>query len=159
VDADDLERLLRLWLLFPEAEGNAEPLSGGRAAAGKTLMERESSVEVDITALMAYVSAPGDLAEYVAIYIQQAQQDLARLTAACTDGDSTEWIETAHRMKGGAGMAGARRLQMLCARAQEMNPATAQARRNMLEEISAAFESAQEYLLQQARKEPPDAAA
>jgi signal transduction histidine kinase/NO-binding membrane sensor protein with MHYT domain/DNA-binding NarL/FixJ family response regulator/HPt (histidine-containing phosphotransfer) domain-containing protein len=159
VDADELERLLRLWLLFPAAEGNTEPLSDGRAAAGKTLMERETGVEVDITALMAYVSAPGDLAEYVAIYIQQAQQDLARLTAACTDGDSTEWVETAHRMKGGAGMAGARRLQMLCARAQEMNPATAQARRNILEEISAAFESAQEYLLQQARKEPPDAAA
>lgn len=161
VDADDLEDLLRLWLLFPtekKAAAANPPLPDGK------FFSPADGPEVDMGVLNAYVSTPGELAEYIGIYVQQAQQDLARLPAACTDGENMDWVETTHRMKGGAGMAGARRLQALCTHAQQMNPATAEERRSMLAGITAALASAEDYLMSQVQtqaqaEEPPDAAA
>lgn len=84
--------------------------------------------------------------ELIQLYIEQSDLNIEHLELNCVDGLSNEWVEAAHKLKGGSTSVGATQLQSLCAKAQDMNPATAEQRRNMLQEIKDAYSSVKEAL-------------
>jgi HPt (histidine-containing phosphotransfer) domain-containing protein len=94
---------------------------------------------VNIAALRGLVDTEEELSQYAVVFLTQAQKDIEALSRLCADGHSSAWVDTAHRLKGAAGMAGARRLHEICARAQSMNPSTRETRAVMLTCIRKAF--------------------
>ena len=154
IDSEEFEKMLSTWIILPAAMPAEPDAAAGASPDAASLTPVEA---VDISVLMEYVDTPEDLAEYVGIYLQQAEADLSRLPDTCTEGDNPEWVALAHRMKGGAGMAGARRLQALCAQAQAMNPAPAAERRRILGDIRAAFEDTRRFLQKQLPAAPDTA--
>lgn len=83
--------------------------------------------------------------KYSAMFLTAAREDLAKIAAALRDGDIAGVGKLAHRIKGSAGMIGARRFADSCARLEEQvrradAAAAAELLAAMLEEIEAVAE-------------------
>lgn len=125
IDADELRAVLGQWIIFPEdANGH-----------GETLQQADTGAPVNLALLEEYADTPEDVKRFVQTFIRQSNEGLKILQEHCIDGDSKDWMEAAHKLKGGAGMIGAKKLQTLCAQAQEMQTSTAKKRDEILKEI------------------------
>jgi HPt (histidine-containing phosphotransfer) domain-containing protein len=90
--------------------------------------------------LADYIHSADEMKEYVGIYLTQAEADLHDLSALCTEGGCA-FAETAHRMKGGAEMAGAYHLAALCSCAQDMDLSRKKDRVELMADIRREFDA------------------
>ena len=96
---------------------------------------------LDLTILRSYSENNIHLErEFVLTFIEQATQHMEQLMKHCVDGESTEWRDAAHLLKGGAAMLGAMQLKEICAAAQEMLNTSLAERSRILEKIVAAYQ-------------------
>lgn len=100
----------------------------------------------DLTLLSDYAETPEEMREFLETFIATGNECLEGLAEHCIEGHCTPWAEAAHKLKGGAGIVGARKLQELCAQAQDMEHATAEERKNALKEIETEFNAVKIYL-------------
>ncbi len=141
IDADELKYILSQWIILDVQEDE-----DGEDTSKPTSNSGQSKPPVDLSALKAYAETDEDLRLMVNVFIKQAEHDIKTLAENCTGGHNTAWVEIAHKVKGGAGTAGAAALQDLCATAQDMETATLKQRAAILEQINQAFHEAKEYL-------------
>lgn len=106
----------------------------------------EPAPPADLSGLRDFIHNLDELKEYVGIFLAQTAGDLDILARNCTAGENREWAETAHRMKGTAGMAGAMALHKSCADAQALKMAAAEDRAAALARIRTALEEVRDYL-------------
>lgn len=78
--------------------------------------------------------------EFVSIFMKQSTDHLQKLVQACVDGVSVDWKEAAHSLKGGAATLGAMKMRAVCAQAQEMVDSTREARLDMVQAVTRAFQ-------------------
>jgi len=93
---------------------------------------------IDLSGLRRFADSEDELRSFMDIFISQAEETLAALREGCEAGDAV-WMAAAHKLKGGAGTLGAAQLHELCAKAQEMEAATAAARHVILKNIETAY--------------------
>lgn len=139
VDSDELKAILGQWVIF---DGQAETQETAAESAGRG---EDLPPCVDLSALRNYADTPEESRAFVDAFSNQSEADLKALRAACVDGESKAWRETAHKLKGGSGVAGAFVMRELCSEAQEMLVATAAERQAKCREIEAAFEAAKAF--------------
>lgn len=84
--------------------------------------------------------------EFIAIFLQQSDKQIAALDTLCVDGHCQEWSEYAHALKGGAGGVGAIRLKELSAQAQSMVNAKASDRTALLNAIRTEYTEVKSHL-------------
>jgi CheY-like chemotaxis protein/HPt (histidine-containing phosphotransfer) domain-containing protein len=128
IDADALQAIISGWIELPEP------------AAEKT-------APVNLTLLKSF--AGGDRSEemrFVSIFVSESEKTLGVLARDCTEGENSQWVEAAHKLKGGAAGMGAESLRSLCAQAQDMRVARASDRLAMLGRITDEMGRVRKYL-------------
>jgi signal transduction histidine kinase/CheY-like chemotaxis protein/HPt (histidine-containing phosphotransfer) domain-containing protein len=80
------------------------------------------------------------------VFITESDINISELTENCVDGFSNKWTEVAHKLKGAASNVGAVMLQELCGKAQDMETATLEQRRALLEKIIISYSKVKEAL-------------
>ncbi|MEX0828249.1 MAG: ATP-binding protein, partial [Haliea sp.] len=151
VDIDYLREILGQWIVLTDPHGGGTEKTAAEKAPDEEKEKEKAEEEqqpVDLAVLKAYTDTPEELKQYIDVFITQAANDLKILAQHCTDGENKAWVQTAHKMKGGAGMAGAAYMQRLCARAQAMDNAPLKERAALLKEIGDAFKKAKAFLEQ-----------
>jgi len=140
VDVDQLQNILNQWIDLDETEHSSK----------KTDIEQVEDTKdqppVGLAALESYADTPEEMQQYISVFLNQTEKDLKILAEHCQGGENKNWVETAHKLKGGAGMAGALHMQQLCARAQALNDATLEERTALLEDIQQAFKEVKDFL-------------
>lgn len=134
IDPDELNLVFSRWFTLPEKK---KPEDGGKGAPAGV---------IDLAALAQFAGEGEDIRPMIGIFLDQSDGMIGELRATCTDGESAAWSETAHKLKGGAAMLGAKKLAALCDRAQAMEDATAQERREISDEILSAYEEVKDFL-------------
>lgn len=119
-----------------------------RAAAVLPLTEQFPPV--DLTNLRSF--SDGDKKEecrFIALFIQQNSETLERLRVNCVDGESTEWVEAAHLIKGASASIGATYLCTIAEKAQNLTVGTAEDRRKHLLAMTEETERVRLFLISQ----------
>ncbi|MDD3288945.1 MAG: Hpt domain-containing protein [Alphaproteobacteria bacterium] len=73
--------------------------------------------------------------ELFLVFIKCGEESIATLSGMCADGDSPDWKEHSHSLKGEAANLGAVRLATICQASQMACAATADEKRAILEKI------------------------
>lgn len=133
VDTDDFRAILERWFIISDEKKT-------NSQKGKNKNDKETIIDFSI--LEDYADTPEERQEFCHIFFTRTEEGLAKLQEHCTEGANDNWVEIAHKLKGGAGMIGAIHLHSLCAQAQGMEEATARERSIMLENIRFAYEHA-----------------
>ena len=91
---------------------------------------------------------PMTLKTFIDVFLRQSEESIALLTRSCVDGTNQNWVEASHKLKGGAGMVGAKRLRAFCERAQNMQSATSRERKLLLNDIVEEYGEVRKLLMQ-----------
>lgn len=87
--------------------------------------------------------------EMIAMFVTQGHAQIEALSLLCVDGDSEDWTETAHALKGTAGSVGSEKMRVQCAMAQDMFTATAEERKKRLAQITHEYARSKAFLIAQ----------
>ncbi|TAL27108.1 MAG: response regulator [Alphaproteobacteria bacterium] len=128
LDPAELQDVMGRWVTFDnEPEERRKPPSAKDGAL------------FDISLLEKLASNKDALRQLVAKFIEQSEDMLKILKDNCRGGMNENWVEAAHKLKGGAALLQAEDFTALCERAQEMETASAQDREEILGKIQGAF--------------------
>ncbi|MCB1580288.1 MAG: PAS domain S-box protein [Rhodospirillales bacterium] len=145
IDSNEFKEILAQWIALPDKKGSQG--SGGNKDNEKIGDEEEKTeTPVNMEFLEEYADTPEEIKEFIQVYIEQSDESLDALEKHCVEGESRDWMETAHKLKGGAGMVGAQVLRDLCAEAQNMLDATKEAREDILKQIKDEYQKVKQYL-------------
>lgn len=129
INSDELKHVLARWVNFPE-ESMAENKGG---------TEKSHDALFDIELLKTYTDNHEEAVSFLSIFLSQSAETIEILRQNCVAGQSPEWKEAAHKLKGGAAMIEAEHLRALCETAQSMGNVSQDKRLKMLTEIESAF--------------------
>ncbi len=146
IDADELKEVLMQWVKIEE-NGQVDQTSDLKPAKKKATSSHD--VPVDMELLKEYANSDADIKLFVDTFIQQSEESTKILCDHCVDGANDNWVGAAHKLKGGAGMLGAKTLHRLCAEAQKISSGTADERKVVLDSIMKEYESVKKYLSEQ----------
>lgn len=145
VNLDVFKKVLSLWIDFdakPETP-NVEIIKEEKMPS-----EQEKKIPLDLTNLKS--NSMGDeefLKEMIALFVSQCEEQISELKTFVVDGDSHEWVETSHALKGSAATVGAEDMRLTCAEAQKTNPSTIDIRQGLVNKIESQYEEVKAYLL------------
>ncbi len=135
VEIEVFKQKLSQWIDFDRAPQNEIILE-----AEDVINEDEEIPPVNLDNLIS--NSHGDdefVKEMLVLFAEQATEQLARLKNFCVDGESKEWVETSHALKGTAGAVGAEDMRLICATAQKTPNATVEERQMLVENIEAEY--------------------
>lgn len=136
INLEEFKNILEQWIIFTH----------DKEARSFTPPKNPQSKPVDINILKEYAETDDDIGVFADIFLTQSEDSLRLLKENCTDGENIEWIESAHKLKGGAGMFGAKKLYEICSEAQEMINASANQRKIIMDSILQEFKAVKNYL-------------
>lgn len=131
LNPDELRYIFERWVTFADEIGE-------RAVNED---ESDSEEDYDLTLLNQFASNEEDSRRFIEIFLEQSDHILTLLQKYCRDGECNDWVEAAHKLKGGAAMIKAKRLSHLAAQAQAMRHASSFERKKILTRIEAAYEN------------------
>jgi CheY-like chemotaxis protein len=137
-EISEFKRKLSPWVQFPVVEDGVNGIG--------------SSNEIPANMELLNASSMGDkgyIQTMLELFVSTAAEQIEILAAHCHDGVSQEWMETAHSLKGTAGVVGASRMLRLAAEAQAMENATATARKEKCANLQAEYDKVKKYLIRQ----------
>lgn len=132
IDSDIFKSTLERWFKFTEVEAHSVGSDKGKAL--------DSLVDVvDMSQIEEYVDTQEEFQSFYDMFVSNTNVSIDALEEECVDGESENWVEITHKMKGSAGMIGAVQMESLCDEAQSMVNSTASRRREMLVSIEQAY--------------------
>ncbi len=138
-----LRQVLSHWLIFRDDKNLEEHSHTDNKSDALT----DCLPPVDLTHLKEYTDGdPEEEKDLIRIFLSQSTESLNILKAHCLNGECQAWMEAAHKMKGGAGMIGAEKLQTLCDQAQQMLDADAVERKDIFGKIKTVYEDVETFL-------------
>lgn len=161
-DLDFFKAKLSRWIDFGEDVQGEEQDASGKDADDITLDDEQIDLPdglsppsepidltepVDLTNLRE--NAMGDeefVQEMIGMFVQQAQSHLEKLKPLSqVSGDSPEWVEISHALKGTAAGVGAEKMRKLCEAAQDMDAESTDTRSEILINIEEQYQLAVGY--------------
>lgn len=101
----------------------------------------------DLSYLHEYMEGDQEaIRELIVVFHETFQENMEQLKTNAVEGESTEWTELAHKLKGAAAFIGAHDLSSHCALAQKMKVATSAERKKVFNNIDLRYQEAAEYL-------------
>jgi len=126
------------WIKFGNLSSNPHNTSQNVVESlDKNLPVLETSVLDSFFADKSNHSA--EVKELVDIFNEQTQLHLQKLSTLLIDGESKEWREISHLVKGGAAIIGARKLAGIAAISQKMENSNKIDRENVFKELQDAY--------------------
>ena len=151
VNVETLRNVLGQWVIFSEEdiahdiEDNQEDTPEENAEDnGSENMENEAPADISI--LENFADTPEEMKHFIEVFEQQSEESLSILEEHCKDGVCEQWVEAAHKIKGGASMVGAAQLVHLCELAQAMNEASQEERETLYQSILEEYQTVTAYL-------------
>jgi len=135
IDAYDLKTIMEQWIIFTAQAKNKIANNNKRQKA-----------PVDMDVLKQYADTNEEIDYFKNMFLQQCEDSLQTLEENCQDGPNKQWVESAHKLKGGTGMFGAKRLYKICAAAQTMENATKQERKLILKDMMHEYKAVKDFL-------------
>ena len=121
IDDQKLKKLLSQWINFEVVAMDTE-----QEVADIGLQYQNI---VDFSIIKSFSEGDVEMEkEFISVFLMTSQESLQQLSNSCIDGENHEWIEAAHKLKGGAGNVGANKLRELCAVAQDMTSSSREER-------------------------------
>jgi two-component system, sensor histidine kinase len=142
IDAKQLRHVLERWVVFPDEQSPAAVVSDANST-------KKDIVPVEMSVLNGFAEDKNDLKRIIDMFKDQSEKSLRIMADHCLSGESSEWVDAAHKLKGGAGMIGAKYLQMMCAHAQQLATTSAEDRRAQFAKIKIEYTRVKEFLAQQ----------
>lgn len=138
IDVDELRKVLQKWFILPDEEGE---ICGDRDEREPDIIDQsaEDIIVLDKDAIKDYADTDEEMKGLAELFIEQTRGSFDLLKSHCVNGESAEWCEIAHKMKGGAAMIGAIHLAQLCDEAQAMSDASSESREDKYEDLYNAF--------------------
>jgi signal transduction histidine kinase/DNA-binding NarL/FixJ family response regulator len=136
VDKKKFAEILGRWIEFP-----------GKAAKEAAQSKNDGPPPVDLAHVREF--SGGDAAaerQFVAVFTEETDRDIALLKQNLTDGVNKVWSETMHRLKNSFGLMGSESLRLLCEQGQHMLDATADARIALLDDVLVSYDDVREFL-------------
>lgn len=130
IDSGKFVEILSHWIEFEQKPEMKKPSS----------QAKKKFETLDKEALDGYAETDEEKTGFYEMFAINADTLIEELEAHCIDGESKEWIDFSHQLKGGAGMIGACELARLCALAQDMETNSAAERTDILVKIKQEFE-------------------
>lgn len=146
IDSDEFKRILGFWIDFDTTEDGEQPPQKPASVHAVSQKVKDTKPPANIANIQDFSSDMNDINTFYTLFVSQTEESLEQLAAQCIDGENKSWSEIAHKIKGGAGMMGAEKLQSKAALAQEMFDATAQERQDILAELTSLYEEARDYI-------------
>lgn len=138
INIDELKEVLGQWIRFTVTENSI--------VKEKNMTDNER-VDVDLAQLRTFTDGDKDTErEFIHVFIEQSDDNIKELHRSMTVNDSKVWTEVAHMLKGGAGGIGAETLRLLCDKAQHLDPAAADERVSLFEQISLEYGRVKKFL-------------
>ena len=156
IDSDEFKRILGFWIDFNTTEDGEQPPQTPASVHAVSEKVKDTKPPANIANIQDFSSDMNDINTFYTLFVSQTEESLEQLAAQCIDGENKSWSEIAHKIKGGAGMMGAEKLQSKAALAQEMFDATAQKRQAILAELTNLYEEARDYIKAEIDLLPPD---
>lgn len=155
IDSDEFKYILGQWISFDQKDrSSVENINGvdemkndGNGAPAET-----GEYHVDMSFLEDFAETREDLENFIDVFLKESTGSIYILSKNCVDGECLAWVEAAHKCKGGAGMMGAKKLQNLCAEAQDMAEASSAERAVAFKEIQCEYDHVQEFLHNQLKE-------
>ena len=119
---EDLDAALRRWCPRSAAP-SAEPPPSSVRRLPPTPSSRPAPLDLEAIGKLRDLSSDGDpdlVAEVIGLFLQEAPRRVAVLRAAAARGDTKELRDVAHALKGSAGQLGARGVQMVAGRIEDL---------------------------------------
>ena len=135
IDADKIAVILKRWFVL---SSDSEEIGAA--------MDHDDKDIIDLSVIEDYADTKEEMQRFYDLFVTHTEDGLEVLDEHCVDGESVDWVEMSHRIKGSAGMLGAVRLQSICSQAQKMSDVDAGLRREKLVEIKDAYEQAKAML-------------
>ena len=136
-EISEFKRKLSPWVIFGTVSDDDDaPLENGEIPANMELLHASSMGD------KTYIQTMLEL------FMVTADEQIRILESNSHDGVSQPWVETAHSLKGTAGVVGATRLLRLSAEAQAMENATATARAAKARALRAEYGKVRKYVIQ-----------
>ena len=85
--------------------------------------------------------------EILNLFVEQANEQILKLKTLCIDGESKEWVEASHALKGTAGAVGAEAMRLICATAQKTPITTSKERELLVTSIEFEYNRTKDYLV------------
>ncbi|MBN9542443.1 MAG: response regulator, partial [Alphaproteobacteria bacterium] len=138
VDRKTFIKIMSRWIKFGNLSSNPHNTSQNVVESlDKNLPVLETSVLDSFFADKSNHSA--EVKELVDIFNEQTQLHLQKLSTLLIDGESKEWREISHLVKGGAAIIGARKLAGIAAISQKMENSNKIDRENVFKELQDAY--------------------
>ena len=113
------------------------------------LNQSESGQIADLTILEQYFGTdPSVYSDLLGLFFETSEKNLQTLHDNIVDGESSEWVEAAHSLKGGSKMVGARRLSELAETSQKIENAIGTVRRYHFVAMEREYEKVKGFLAQ-----------
>lgn len=148
---EELDAALRRWCPRPAGEAPASARRPQTAAlfatppAPSATSPMPMALDVDAINKLRDLSSDGDpdlITEVIGLFLQEAPRRIAALRAASARGDAKELREIAHALKGSAGQLGARSVQMIAGRIEEIGRSGAIAGAALIDGLDAELQRA-----------------
>ena len=121
INQDEFHHILGRWVTFADEAG-------------------EDGAAFDLSGLSDFADdVDRDLRQLINLFVAQSKDILEILQDNCRDGENQEWVEAAHKLKGGASLMKAKKLCLLCDQAQKMESATANDRKTIVRDIETEY--------------------
>jgi signal transduction histidine kinase/CheY-like chemotaxis protein len=131
INMDLFKKMLNTWFIFSDEKGVQDEED--------VLYEGVKDGDIDFSSLDDYADTDEERDAFFAMFVKNVDEEIVEMEKKCVDGKNTEWIEIAHKMKGGAGMIGANKFASLCALAQDMDDVKKEKRRDVLNKMQEAY--------------------
>jgi len=137
IDIEGLHEILGQWLKFEAAD----PLAAG---AGNLSSSAEPSVDLSVLAAFSEGDRETEK-QFISLFATQSADIVDVLEKSVPAGDRKSWSEAGHKLKGGAGAIGAKKLMKLCDLAQHFK-GTDDEQRELFVELKSEFNAVLAYL-------------
>ncbi len=138
INSDELKNTLEQWIIFT-APATPKPSSNNK-------QDPDTPAPVDINVLKEYAETDEEIGDFAEIFLTQSEESINLLKENCSSGQNSQWVDSAHKLKGGSGMFGAKKLYEICSAAQEMDTASADQRELMMKNILQEYTAIKNYL-------------
>lgn len=141
VSVETLRNVLGQWVVFSE-----DDISNDDEERNNGSESMNSEAPADISILENFADSPEEMKHFIEVFEQQSEESLTILEEHCKDGVCEQWVEAAHKIKGGASMVGATQLVDLCQLAQAMSDTAQEERETLYQSILEEYHAVTAYL-------------
>lgn len=143
ISPDELKGVLSQWIILPEGEYNQNQKP--------EQTKQKDDMPVNWGVMESFADTEEDILNFIELFMKESKASIKILKKQRDNNEAFDWSEAAHKLKGGSGMIGAKKLHELSAEAEEMGKNETADREAFFEKIEDEYTRVTECLLERVK--------